>query len=153
MQSEPNSGIKLTAYSCICWLFHRIYYDARNHKHKIPFYFVIIKIIIFIIISLSSSLLPLEVPAQTYIYSYRNKISHFCLFSYSCSVLEHFYLNGIDVLRISCIFYDLFSFLTDGRPTELSHKFQNHRMLFVVTSGPSLNVRCAQLNLSAREKV
>jgi len=25
----------LTAYSCICWLFHRIYYDARNHKHKI----------------------------------------------------------------------------------------------------------------------
>ena len=35
MQSEPSSGIKLTAYSCICWLFHRIYYDARNHKHKI----------------------------------------------------------------------------------------------------------------------
>ena len=34
MQSEPSSGIKLTAYSCICWLFHRIYYDARNHKHK-----------------------------------------------------------------------------------------------------------------------
>jgi len=27
-------NIKLTAYSCICWLFHRIYYDARNHKHK-----------------------------------------------------------------------------------------------------------------------
>ena len=26
---------KLSAYSCICWLFHRIYYDARNHKHKI----------------------------------------------------------------------------------------------------------------------
>jgi len=26
MQSEPSSGIKLTAYSCICWLFHRIYY-------------------------------------------------------------------------------------------------------------------------------
>jgi len=25
----------LTAYSCICWLFHIIYYDARNHKHKI----------------------------------------------------------------------------------------------------------------------
>ena len=24
----------MTAYSCICWLFHRIYYDARNHKHK-----------------------------------------------------------------------------------------------------------------------
>ena len=24
MQSEPSSGIKLTAYSCICWLFHRI---------------------------------------------------------------------------------------------------------------------------------
>ena len=23
MQSEPGSGIKLTAYSCICWLFHR----------------------------------------------------------------------------------------------------------------------------------
>ena len=35
MQSEPSSGIKLTAYICICWLFHRIYYDARNHKHKI----------------------------------------------------------------------------------------------------------------------
>ena len=35
MQCEPSSGIKLTAYSCICWLFHRIYYDARNHKHKI----------------------------------------------------------------------------------------------------------------------
>ena len=33
--SEPSSGIKLTAYSCICWLFHGIYYDARNHKHKI----------------------------------------------------------------------------------------------------------------------
>jgi len=28
-------NIKLTAYSCICWLFHRIYYDARNHKHEI----------------------------------------------------------------------------------------------------------------------
>ena len=38
MQSEPSSGIKLTAYSCICWLFHRIYYDARNHKHKIRLY-------------------------------------------------------------------------------------------------------------------
>ena len=37
MQSEPRSGIKLTAYSCICWLFHRIYYDARNHKHKTHF--------------------------------------------------------------------------------------------------------------------
>ena len=36
MQSEPSSGIKLTAYSCICWLFHRIYYDARNHKHEVP---------------------------------------------------------------------------------------------------------------------
>ena len=24
----------MTACSCICWLFHRIYYDARNHKHK-----------------------------------------------------------------------------------------------------------------------
>ena len=35
MQSEPSSGINLTAYSCICWLFHRIYYVARNHKHKI----------------------------------------------------------------------------------------------------------------------
>ena len=23
MQSEPSSGIKLTAYSCICWLFHK----------------------------------------------------------------------------------------------------------------------------------
>ena len=34
MQSEPSRGIKLIAYSCICWLFHRIYYDARNHKHK-----------------------------------------------------------------------------------------------------------------------
>ena len=21
--------------SCNCWLFHRIYYDARNNKHKI----------------------------------------------------------------------------------------------------------------------
>ena len=31
---EPSNGIKLTAYSCICWLFHRVYYDARNHKHK-----------------------------------------------------------------------------------------------------------------------
>ena len=38
MQSEPSSGIKLTAYSCICWLFHRIYYDARNHKHKMTLY-------------------------------------------------------------------------------------------------------------------
>ena len=48
MQSEPSSGIKLTAYSCICWLFHRIYYDARNHKHKInleiKFYFLAILI-------------------------------------------------------------------------------------------------------------
>ena len=35
MQSEPSSGIKLTAYSCICWLFHIIYYDARNHEPKI----------------------------------------------------------------------------------------------------------------------
>ena len=26
MQSEPSSGIKLPAYSCICWLFHRIQY-------------------------------------------------------------------------------------------------------------------------------
>jgi len=34
MYSEPSSGIKLTAYSCVCWLFHRIYYDAENHKHK-----------------------------------------------------------------------------------------------------------------------
>ena len=33
MWSEPSSGIKLTAYSCTCWLFHRIYYDARNQKH------------------------------------------------------------------------------------------------------------------------
>ena len=40
MQSEPSSGIKLTAYSCVCWLFHRIYYDARNHKHKITFRFI-----------------------------------------------------------------------------------------------------------------
>ena len=24
--SEPSSGIKLTAYSCICWLLHRIYF-------------------------------------------------------------------------------------------------------------------------------
>ena len=38
MWSEPSSGIKLTAYSCICWLFHRIYYDARNHKHKKQLY-------------------------------------------------------------------------------------------------------------------
>jgi len=28
-------NIKLTAYSRICWLLHRTYYDARNHKHKI----------------------------------------------------------------------------------------------------------------------
>ena len=35
MYSEPSSGIKLTAYSCICWLFHRIHYDAWNYKHKI----------------------------------------------------------------------------------------------------------------------
>ena len=35
MQSEPRGGIELTAYSCICCLFHRIYYDARNHKHRI----------------------------------------------------------------------------------------------------------------------
>ena len=34
LQSESSSGIKLTAYSCICWLFQRIYYDAQNHKHK-----------------------------------------------------------------------------------------------------------------------
>ena len=27
----------MTAYSCICWLFHRIYYDARNNKHEIQF--------------------------------------------------------------------------------------------------------------------
>ena len=26
----------MTAYSCIYWLFHRIYYDTQNHKHKIP---------------------------------------------------------------------------------------------------------------------
>ena len=32
--SGPGSGIELTACGCICWLFHRIYYDARNHKHK-----------------------------------------------------------------------------------------------------------------------
>ena len=31
-------NIKLTTYSCICWLFHRTYYDARNHKHKISSY-------------------------------------------------------------------------------------------------------------------
>ena len=30
-------NIKLTAYNCICWLFHRIYYDARNHKHNIGY--------------------------------------------------------------------------------------------------------------------
>ena len=29
MQSKPSSGIKLTAYSYICWLFRRIYYDAH----------------------------------------------------------------------------------------------------------------------------
>ena len=28
MQSEPSSGINLTAYSCICWLFHRIEFDT-----------------------------------------------------------------------------------------------------------------------------
>ena len=38
MKSEPSSGIKLIAYSCICWLFHRIYYDARYHKHKHKIY-------------------------------------------------------------------------------------------------------------------
>jgi hypothetical protein len=26
-EQQPSSNI--------CWLFHRIYYDARNHKHKI----------------------------------------------------------------------------------------------------------------------
>jgi len=26
MYCEPSSGIKLTAYNCICWLFHRIEY-------------------------------------------------------------------------------------------------------------------------------
>ena len=25
----------MTACGCVCWLFHRMYYDARNHKHKI----------------------------------------------------------------------------------------------------------------------
>ena len=40
MQSEPSGGIKLTAYSCIYWLFHRIYDDARNHKRKIPRFLV-----------------------------------------------------------------------------------------------------------------
>ena len=35
MYSEHSSGIKLIAHSCICWIFHRIYYDARNHKHKV----------------------------------------------------------------------------------------------------------------------
>ena len=44
MQSEPSSGIKLIAYSSICWLFHRIYYDARNHKHKIMYNNTICKI-------------------------------------------------------------------------------------------------------------
>ena len=34
MYSEPGSGIKLTANSCICWLFKRIDYDARNDKRK-----------------------------------------------------------------------------------------------------------------------
>jgi len=40
---QPSSGIKFTAYSCICWLLHIIYYDARNHKHKI---YLLIKYII-----------------------------------------------------------------------------------------------------------
>jgi len=31
MQSEPSSGIKLTAYSCICWLFHRIHDSFSPH--------------------------------------------------------------------------------------------------------------------------
>jgi len=29
MLSEPSSGIKLTAYSCISWLFHRIAKSSR----------------------------------------------------------------------------------------------------------------------------
>ena len=34
MYSEPGSGIKLNANNCVCWLFKRMDYDARNHKHK-----------------------------------------------------------------------------------------------------------------------
>jgi len=40
---EPSSGIKLTAYSCICWLFHRIYYDAWNRKRKIIFLSLVLR--------------------------------------------------------------------------------------------------------------
>ena len=28
MQSEPSSGRKLTAYICICWLFHRMQFSV-----------------------------------------------------------------------------------------------------------------------------
>jgi len=35
MQSEASSGIKLTAYSCICWLFHRmsLFYLTTTTSH------------------------------------------------------------------------------------------------------------------------
>ena len=36
MQSEPSSGIKLTAYSCICWLFHRIERILYNSLYRSP---------------------------------------------------------------------------------------------------------------------
>ena len=35
MQSEPSSGITLTAYSCICWLFHRIYFTQLVENLKV----------------------------------------------------------------------------------------------------------------------
>ena len=34
MQSEPSSGIYLSEYISICWLFLSLYYNARNHKNK-----------------------------------------------------------------------------------------------------------------------
>ena len=48
-------NIKLTAYSCICWLFHRIYYDARKHKHKIFIFHYI-----FLRLAKQSQFIPLQ---------------------------------------------------------------------------------------------
>ena len=56
MQSEPSSGIKLTAYSCICWLLHRIEHtvdvvcvSSRTIKHLWTFFSVCIYVIIMIL--------------------------------------------------------------------------------------------------------
>ena len=40
MQSEPSSGIKLTAYSCICWLFHEYIMMHGTINIKCVEYFV-----------------------------------------------------------------------------------------------------------------